>query len=337
MSSHGIVINPDRDRRLSLLVMGNITLDYVADVDRLPMPGKTSLIRNAGLYPGGRGANVAVIASKLGLSVDLASFVGEDFPESYRRDLEKSKINLSKIRKVAGARCARFFAFRDPDGATGQLLEPIILARQEELALSARDVRKHSGTYVTPLDSDRHIVKLQDALMQSKNVFLSLGEEVYRKTPERLQCFLRSTHYLFMNQHEFSDLSAILAIKSPGGMFKLAPRLLALIVTEEEKGCKAWTRQKVLSVPAIPTKKRTELGGGDAFAAGFIFSILSGSSILDGMRMATTIASIALEGNSVQSAIVDWRKIKRKYSSTFGSLPVTRMRVARVNARIWRD
>src|SRR5438046_2772809 len=63
---------------VELTVVGSINLDLVARVERLPRPGETVSGSEFQRFPGGKGANQAVAAAKLGAQVRLLGAVGED-------------------------------------------------------------------------------------------------------------------------------------------------------------------------------------------------------------------------------------------------------------------
>jgi ribokinase len=90
-------------RRPSIAVVGSINLDLVATVERLPRPGET--LTDAGLarVPGGKGANQAVAAARLGADVRFVGCVGDDdFGRLARRGLEDAGVDLGGLRVVLG-------------------------------------------------------------------------------------------------------------------------------------------------------------------------------------------------------------------------------------------
>ena len=67
-----------------VLVAGSVNMDLVATVPRLPRPGETLAGTGFALHPGGKGANQAVAAAKLGAAATLVGCVGDD---AFARDL----------------------------------------------------------------------------------------------------------------------------------------------------------------------------------------------------------------------------------------------------------
>jgi len=80
---------------VELTVVGSINLDLVARVERLPRPGETLAARTLLRVPGGKGANQAVAAARLGASVRLRGAVGRDaLAEDALRDLRAAGVEL---------------------------------------------------------------------------------------------------------------------------------------------------------------------------------------------------------------------------------------------------
>jgi ribokinase len=78
-----------------LTVVGSINLDLVARVERLPRPGETVSGAELARYPGGKGANQAVAAARLGASVRMVGCVGDDdFAEEALAGLVEAGVEL---------------------------------------------------------------------------------------------------------------------------------------------------------------------------------------------------------------------------------------------------
>jgi ribokinase len=86
-----------------LCVVGSVNLDLVARVERLPRPGETVTDATFERVPGGKGANQAVAAARLGADVTFVGCVGDDgFAAEALRGLEEAGIALDGVKRVNG-------------------------------------------------------------------------------------------------------------------------------------------------------------------------------------------------------------------------------------------
>ncbi len=86
-----------------LTVVGSINLDLVARAERLPRPGETVTGAAFSRIPGGKGANQAVAAARLGAEVDLIACVGDDeHAQLALAELERSGVHLDRLKRVQG-------------------------------------------------------------------------------------------------------------------------------------------------------------------------------------------------------------------------------------------
>jgi ribokinase len=92
---------PEVTGPVTVTVVGSINLDLVAEVDRLPQPGETLTAIHLERVPGGKGANQAVAAARLGADVRFVGAVGEDdFAELAVEGLREAQVNVSRVQVV---------------------------------------------------------------------------------------------------------------------------------------------------------------------------------------------------------------------------------------------
>ena len=85
--------------RSSLTVIGSANLDLVARVERFPRPGETVTDASFARFPGGKGANQAVAAARLGADVTFVGAVGEDaFADEALQGLREAEVRLEVAR-----------------------------------------------------------------------------------------------------------------------------------------------------------------------------------------------------------------------------------------------
>lgn len=87
-----------------VLVAGSLVMDVVAGAPRFPHPGETILGTSLGFYPGGKGANQALAAARIGIPAQLVGRVGQDaFADELLRFLETGGVDLSHVKRGEGA------------------------------------------------------------------------------------------------------------------------------------------------------------------------------------------------------------------------------------------
>jgi ribokinase len=84
-------------------VVGSINLDLVARAERLPRPGETVTGATFSRIPGGKGANQAVAAARLGADVGLIACVGDDEHAALALvELQKAGVRLDRLKRIQG-------------------------------------------------------------------------------------------------------------------------------------------------------------------------------------------------------------------------------------------
>ena len=95
---------------MSVCVLGGVNLDHVAQVAVLPRPGETVASWSLAQFPGGKGANQAVAAARLGAQVRLLGAVGKDGPGDIMLDfLVDAGVDVNGVRREAVAPTGQAF------------------------------------------------------------------------------------------------------------------------------------------------------------------------------------------------------------------------------------
>ena len=110
---------------LSVAVIGSVNIDIVARVSRLPVPGETVTGATLSRFPGGKGANQALAAKRLGADVRLIACVGDDASADEALELlREGGVNLSQCRRVADATTGTALIAVAPSGENHIVVAP---------------------------------------------------------------------------------------------------------------------------------------------------------------------------------------------------------------------
>ena len=132
-----------------IAVVGSVNLDIVASAERLPVAGETVTGATLNRYPGGKGANQALAARRLGASVELFAAVGEDAAAEEALDLLRAGgVDLSSCSAIAGVQ-------------TGTALIAVSACGENQIVVAPGANRSLDGASVAGLDADAVICQLE--------------------------------------------------------------------------------------------------------------------------------------------------------------------------------
>lgn len=255
--------DPDQPR---LCVIGSINMDLVVRAPRLPGAGETILGGPFATYPGGKGANQAVAAARMGAAVQFVGAVGADeYGEAMVATLEQEGVDASRVMRSDGERTG---AALISIGAGGE--NTIIVAPGANASLgigwleSAREAIASADAVVMQLEVPVEVVSRAAMMARDAGTTVILNAAPAVKLPVEL---LSCVDVLVVNETE----AAILAGEAvAAGPEKLAAGLSRtgigmVVVTAGERG--AWyARERVTShAAAFAVEAVDTVGAGDAF------------------------------------------------------------------------
>src|ERR1700744_6227534 len=132
-------------RRPRIAVIGSNMVDLVTYVDRMPVKGETVEAPSFEMGHGGKGANQAIAAAKLGAEVVMVTNVGDDvFADATTRNFQSFGIDVKHVRRVTGASSGVAPIFVEPSGENS-----ILIVKGANAQLSPEDVERAAADLKT--------------------------------------------------------------------------------------------------------------------------------------------------------------------------------------------
>lgn len=272
-----------------VLVIGSANADLVVPADRRPGGGETVLGGDTILSPGGKGANTAVAAARLGADVALLGAVGDDpYGELLKRSLADSGVDTAPLRTSERPTGIAYITVT-PDGENSILVSP-----GANSGLRPEDVRLDGVEIVVlsleiPLDTAEYAVAEASRRGIRTLLNLSPAAELPPETLGKLDVLLVNEHEAAFLLGEAAELPKLL---------ELGPK--AAVVTLGEKGAAVVTAEGVTEVPSPKVEAVDTTGAGDAFAGALAASLAKGAKLADAARKAVRVAAISVTRQGAQ-------------------------------------
>ena len=291
--------------RYDLLVVGSANADLVIGVDHRPAAGETVLGSDLATHPGGKGANQAVAAARLGARTALLARVGDDPYGKLLLDTQRaSGVDTDAVLTDDGPTGVALITV-DPSGENSIVVSPGANAQ-----LSPRDVRA-----AEPLLAAAKVVSLQleiplDTVAATVRAAASAGTRVVLNPspPAPLPAdVLAACDPLVVNEHEARQLVRELPGGRPGTPEGWAQELLSsgprsVVVTLGAAGALAADRTRAVRVPGVPVEVVDTTGAGDAFTGALAWRLAAGDGLEAAVRYAVRVGAAAVTKAGAQES-----------------------------------
>lgn len=262
----------------SLVVVGSANVDVTAFVDRLPTAGETVAGGRLSRDLGGKGANQAVAAAKLGGRVRMIGAVGDDADGAWTRDeMDRAGVDTTDLRTV--------------DAPTGTALIVVDSDAENQIAVCPGANDRVSLDGVT--------FREEEAVLMQLEIALSIVEEVAARAPG----------FIAVNAAPAQPLPE--ALLSRVDLFivneterELMPELAEaelVAVTYGAAGAALYRRgEEITRADGIPAEAVNTVGAGDAFCAALVLALRAGHAPADALEAACAVGSAAVSHLSSQ-------------------------------------
>lgn len=288
-----------------IIVIGSSNTDMVIKSKKLPAPGETILGGKFMMNPGGKGANQAVAAARLGGIVTFVTKTGNDIFGAETNSLfENEGINTKYILK-------------DPDNPSGVAL--ITVDQQGENSIV---VAQGSNGTLIPNDLDPEIFsgESHDIFLMQLEIPVETVEYVARKAYGKGSrvilnpapaCILPDDLYKYLylitpNETEAGiltgvDVSNVESAEMAARVF-INKGVQNVIITMGASGAFVLTEQNAIFVPGFPVKALDTTAAGDVFSGALAVALSEGLELKEAVRFANRAASISVTRMGAQAS-----------------------------------
>ncbi|MGG3891645.1 ribokinase [Metabacillus fastidiosus] len=263
-----------------ITVVGSINMDLVTLTDRIPEMGETTIGKQFKMNPGGKGANQAVAAARLGAQVKMIGCVGSDsFGETLLQHLQNEGIDVSNVEPVNDSTGTALITVYNNDnniivvpGANDHVTAAFVEAKREVIA--------DCDILILQLEIPLEGVQKAVAIAKENNVTVILNPAPITELPDEL---IEQIDYLTPNEHEQS----LLVKRMNEQQIKEK-----VIVTKGSRGVSI-NGDEEITIPAFRVNAVDTTGAGDSFNGGLAVALGSGLSLADACQFGNAAAALS--------------------------------------------
>lgn len=289
-----------------IVVVGSCNTDMVIKADRLPVPGETILGGTFFMNPGGKGANQAVAAARMGGSVTLISKTGNDV-------FGKQSVMLYNAENIKTD-----YVFSDPKHPSGVAMitvdsngeNCIVVASGANASLSPADIDKarkeieSSDLVLMQLEIPVETVEYVAEMAHRKGIPVILNPAPARTLPETL---LKNLYIIIPNKSEAEILSGI-KVTDQESARKAAAIISAkgvdiVVITLGSQGALIKEKEEYHFVEAFKVDTIDTTAAGDTFCGSLCVGLSEGKSISEAVEMAARAAALTVTRMGAQGSI----------------------------------
>ena len=288
-----------------IVVLGSLNIDMVLTTDRLPMIGETIHGNYIHYMMGGKGANQAVAASRMGIQTSLIGCVGHDtFGEKIIKHLSTENINLSSVKTVEGVFTGIATVFKTSTDNAIVVIPGANDCCDKQVVDENIDIIKQADILLTQLEIPMETVKYALEKAKEFGIKTILNPAPYKAIPSQLLKFI---DYLTPNQTEFESMVG----KTFSSKAELENEMVQwsqkhnvkLIVTRGSEGSSYIEEGKVYNVPCMDVDVVDTTGAGDTFNGILAYAIAQDKSLEEAVKMAGTGASLSITALGAQTGM----------------------------------
>ena len=301
----------------NILVSGSLVYDRIMDFpgyfkehimpDKIHILNVSFMVNDLKESYGGTAGNIAYNLSLLGEKPSILACVGKDF-DQYAQWLRKNKIDTSQIKKIDNKHTSSCYITTDK--ADNQITAFNPGAMMVERGVLKNYKKENSIAIISPGNGKDMENYAEHYKKKGIKYIFDPGQQITALSSTTLKKSIDGAEILIGNDYEIG-----LIVKKTGwNMKSIISKTGFLIVTKGGEGSEIYEKKSKIVIPAVKLKKIVDpTGAGDAYRAGLIKGIIEGLSIIETGRLASIVASFAVEKQGTQEHKFNNKMLKQKY------------------------
>ncbi len=293
-------------QRPRVAVIGSNNVDLITYVNRMPVPGETIEAPDFEMGHGGKGANQAVAAAKLGADVVMLTAVGDDmFADQTIANLARYGVDTTHVKRVKGKSSGVAPIFVEPSGENS-----ILIVKGANADLSPADVEnaaealKTCGLILLQLEISLETVYAAIAFGKRHGIKTLLNPAPATSALDRQR--VRDVSFFVPNETELASLTGR-PVATEDEVAAAARSLIAegvetVIVTMGSRGALLVTADRVHKVEPAQVTPVDTTGAGDAFVGAFARFYAGGENLEEALRLAALYAADSVTRRGTQKS-----------------------------------
>ncbi len=282
---------------MTICVLGSANLDIVLKVETLPLPGETVTATLAGDYLGGKGANQAIAAARMGVATALVGATGEDEAGAWmRRYLADSGVDIRNLARLSGHPSGRAYIMVSAAGENS-----ILVVGGANLAMTADDAPD-----VAALEARVFVSQLETPIAVIAKTFshpsAEAGVRILNAAPALPEgrALFDLVDILIVNETELMSYAGLATTDiSPATLAEAGGRLIerpgqTVVVTLGAAGAALVRGDGVRLIPGHAAPVVDTTGAGDCFCGVLAAELDRGSSVEDAVAFANAAAAVSV-------------------------------------------
>lgn len=308
-----------------ILVVGSFVMDQIATTNVLPKQGQSVLGKTFRKAPGGKGANQAVQAARLGSDVTLIGKIGDDSNGSEMLAVcQAAGINTDYVicEKGASSGCAIILLEELPDGSTQNRIL-VIPGTNMSISLSelqgVKDIIADFDMVMLqleiPMEINLHIAKIA----AEHNIPIMLNPAPFTNIPDELYSYIS---YISPNETELEDLTGIhIEHRNEFCDLEAAQRAATILhdrgiknvlITLGSAGAVLLNENGFFICPGVSSVKAVDpTAAGDSFIAAFCTAICCGTDVYGALNFANHTAAITVSRIGAMPSLPTYEEVTR--------------------------